>query len=108
MGTRMAEAVPQHGQRYQIESELARLTPAERVERGKKARAAVPRDSHAEFGPPADRPDPVLLLEEQEAVRVPELVPIRHGRMMVSPFAYYRGAALPMAHDLAATPVSGF
>jgi uncharacterized protein (DUF2252 family) len=100
--------VPQRGQRYQIDSELARLTPAERVERGKKARAAVPRDSHAEFSPTADRPDPVALLQEQEAVRVPELVPIRHGRMMVSPFTYYRGAALPMARDLAATPVSGF
>jgi uncharacterized protein (DUF2252 family) len=108
MGTRTAEAVPQRGQRYQIDSELARLTPAERVERGKKARAAVPRDSHAEFSPTADRPDPVALLQEQESVRVPELVPIRHGRMMVSPFTYYRGAALPMARDLAATPVSGF
>jgi uncharacterized protein (DUF2252 family) len=100
--------VPQRGQRYQIDSELARLTPAERVERGKKARAAVPRESHAEFRPPVDRPDPVALLQEQESVRVPELVPIRHGRMMVSPFTYYRGAALPMARDLAATPVSGF
>ena len=108
MGTRTAEAVPQRGQRYQIDAELARLTPAERVERGKKARAAVPRDSHAEFSPTADRPDPVALLQEQESVRVPELVPIRHGRMMVSPFTYYRGAALPMARDLAATPVSGF
>jgi uncharacterized protein (DUF2252 family) len=108
MGTRTAEAVPQRGQRYQIDSELARLTPAERVERGKKAQAAVPRDSHAEFSPTADRPDPVALLQEQESVRVPELVPIRHGRMMVSPFTYYRGAALPMARDLAATPVSGF
>jgi uncharacterized protein (DUF2252 family) len=108
MGTRTAEAVPQRGQRYQIDSELARLTPAERVERGKKARAAVPRDSHAEFSPTADRPDPVALLQEQESVRVPELVPIRRGRMMVSPFTYYRGAALPMARDLAATPVSGF
>src|ERR1700704_4120205 len=99
METRTVEvAVPQQrGPRYQIDSDLARLTPAERVERGKKARAAVPRNMHAEFGPPADRPDPVLLLEGQETVRVPELVPIRHGRMMVSPFTYYRGAALPMA-----------
>ncbi len=110
METRTVEAaVPQQrGPRYQIDSDLARLTPAERAERGKKARAAVPRNMHAEFGPPPDRPDPVLLLEGQETVRVPELVPIRHGRMMVSPFTYYRGAALPMAHDLAATPVSGF
>jgi uncharacterized protein (DUF2252 family) len=108
MGTRTAEAVPQRAQRYQLDTDLARLTPTERVERGKRARAAVPRDSHAEFTLPADRPDPVGLLEKQESVRVPELVPIRHGRMMVSPFTYYRGAALPMAHDLASTPVSGF
>ena len=109
MSTRTVVAVPQQRlPRYQIDSERGRLTPAERGARGKEARAAVPRESHAEFRPAADRPDPVALLEEQEAVRVPELVPIRHGRMMVSPFTYYRGAALPMARDLATTPVSGF
>jgi uncharacterized protein (DUF2252 family) len=59
------------------------------------------------FDPPSDRPDPVALLEEQSATRVPELVPVRYGRMMVSPFTYYRGAALPMASDLATTPVTG-
>jgi uncharacterized protein (DUF2252 family) len=59
------------------------------------------------FDPPPDRPDPIGLLEEQAASRVPELVPVRWGRMMVSPFSYYRGAALPMASDLATTPVSG-
>ena len=74
---------------------------------GKAARAAVPRSSHAAFDPPADRPDPVALLEEQGRSRVPELVPIRYGRMLASPFSYYRGAALPMAADLATTPVSG-
>jgi uncharacterized protein (DUF2252 family) len=83
------------------------MTPAERAERGKAARAAVPRESHAEFDPLLDRPDPLGLLEEQAKARVPELVPIRWGRMMASPFSYYRGAALPMASDLAATPVSG-
>jgi uncharacterized protein (DUF2252 family) len=67
----------------------------------------VPRDSHASFDPPAGRPDPVGLLEEQAKARVPELVPLRWGRMMVSPFTFYRGAALPMASDLASTPVSG-
>jgi uncharacterized protein (DUF2252 family) len=107
MGVRTAEAVSQRGQRYQLDSELGRLTPAERAERGKKARAAVPRESHAEFVRPADQPDPISMLAEQEAARVPELVPIRHGRMMVSPFTYFRGAALPMARDLATTPVSG-
>ena len=93
--------------RYQLDSECCRLTPAERVARGKTARAEVPRDSHAVFDPPKDRPDPIALLEEQAKTRVPELVPVRWGRMMVSPFTYYRGAALPMASDLATTPVSG-
>ncbi len=93
--------------RYQLDATAGRLTPAERVARGKAARAEVPRDSHAVFDPPKDRPDPIALLEEQAQTRVPELVPIRWGRMMVSPFTYYRGAALPMASDLATTPVSG-
>ena len=93
--------------RYQLDTEVGRLTPAERAARGKAARARVPRDTHAVFDPPADRPDPIGLLEEQARSRVPELVPVRWGRMMVSPFTYYRGAALPMASDLATTPVSG-
>jgi uncharacterized protein (DUF2252 family) len=93
--------------RYQLDTGLGQLTPAERVERGKAARAAVPRDSHAVFDPGPDRPDPLMLLEEQAKARVPELVPVRWGRMMVSPFTFYRGAALPMAADLATTPVSG-
>jgi uncharacterized protein (DUF2252 family) len=93
--------------RYQLDTGLAHLTPAERAVRGKAARAEVPLDSHAEFDPGPDRPDPIALLEEQAASRVPELVPVRYGRMMVSPFTYYRGAALPMAADLATTPVSG-
>jgi uncharacterized protein (DUF2252 family) len=79
----------------------------ERAARGKEARARVPRDSHGVFDPPSDRTDPIGLLEEQAQMRVPELVPVRWGRMMVSPFTYYRGAALPMASDLATTPVSG-
>ena len=79
----------------------------ERVARGRTARQQTPRSSHGRWEPAADRPDPVALLEEQALSRLPELVPVRYGRMMVSPFAYYRGAALPMASDLAATPVSG-
>ncbi|HUB23618.1 MAG TPA: DUF2252 domain-containing protein [Streptosporangiaceae bacterium] len=102
-----AEAPARTVGRYQLDSEMGRLTPAERAARGKAARAEVPRDSHAIFDPPADRPDPIGLLEEQAKSRVPELVPVRWGRMMVSPFTYYRGAALPMASDLATTPVSG-
>jgi uncharacterized protein (DUF2252 family) len=93
--------------RYQLDIGGCRFTPAERTARGKAARTQVPRDTHAVFDPPPDRPDPVGLLEEQARSRVPELVPIRWGRMMVSPFTYYRGAALPMASDLATTPVSG-
>jgi uncharacterized protein (DUF2252 family) len=83
------------------------LAPAERAARGKAARARVPRERHAEFRPAADRPDPVALLQQQDASRVPELLPIRYGRMLASPFAFLRGAALPMASDLAATPASG-
>ncbi len=86
---------------------VAHLTVAERVARGKAARAEVPRSSHGAFEPAATRPDPVALLERQAQTRVPELVPIRYGRMLVSPFAFYRGAAMIMAHDLAATPRSG-
>ena len=83
------------------------LTPEERAARGKAARAEVPRSSHAGFDPSDNRPDPIALLEEQAPSRVPELVPIRYGRMMVTPFTFYRGAALIMASDLAGTPSSG-
>jgi uncharacterized protein (DUF2252 family) len=83
------------------------LTPAERAERGKAARAEVPRTSHADFAPADARPDPIELLQRQAETRVPELVPIRYGRMLVSPFTFYRGAALIMASDLALTPESG-
>jgi uncharacterized protein (DUF2252 family) len=77
------------------------------VASGRAARRTLPRSSHGEWNPPPDRPDPVVLLEEQAETRAPELVPIRYGRMLVSPFTYYRGAALPMAADLAGTPHSG-
>ena len=107
MAAQTVEAPARVAGRYQLDTEVGRLSPAERAARGKAARAEVPRDSHAEFDPPSDRPDPISLLEEQARARVPELIPVRWGRMMVSPFTYYRGAALPMASDLAATPVSG-
>jgi hypothetical protein len=80
-------------------------SPAERAARGKAARTNAPRSSHARPGTP-DR-DPVELLERQATDRVPELVPVRYGRMLASPFAFFRGAALLMAHDLAGTPVTG-
>ena len=107
MGVRTSGPPARGALRYQLDTGLGELTPAERAARGKEARAAVPRDSHAAFDPPPDRPDPLALLEEQAEARVPELVPVRWGRMMVSPFTFYRGAALPMAADLAGTPVSG-
>ncbi len=82
-------------------------TVEERAQRGKNARKRVPRASQAEYDPPADRPDPVDLLEQQAATRVPDLVPIRYGRMVESAFPFYRGAALLMASDLSHTPDSG-
>ena len=83
------------------------LTPDERAARGKAARAEVSRRSHGEWEPSPARPDPVVLLEDQARTRVPELVPIRYGRMLTSPFAFFRGAAYIMAADLAAAPRSG-
>jgi uncharacterized protein (DUF2252 family) len=93
--------------RYSLDSGLGRLSPAERSERGRSARVQVPRESHAMFERPPDRPDPLSLLSAQATTRLPDLVPVRWGRMAASPFAYYRGAALPMASDLATTPVTG-
>ncbi|MDQ2873449.1 MAG: DUF2252 domain-containing protein [Actinomycetota bacterium] len=107
MGVTTVRAPLRPAQRYQLDTALSGLTVAERAARGTEARAEVPRESHAGFDPPPDRPDPIALLEDQAKSRVPELVPIRWGRMMVSPFTYYRGAALPMASDLAMTPQSG-
>ncbi|MGO8884996.1 MAG: DUF2252 domain-containing protein [Streptosporangiaceae bacterium] len=85
---------------------VEQLSRADRVARGKDARAVTPLESHAQFAPDGPR-DPVGLLLGQAQSRVPELVPVRHGRMLVSPFTFYRGAALPMAADLASTPASG-
>ncbi|HEV8277359.1 MAG TPA: DUF2252 domain-containing protein [Streptosporangiaceae bacterium] len=79
----------------------------DRKAKGLEARDRAPLSSHTKWRPAADRPDPVALLEQQDATREPDLVPVRHGRMMVSPFTFYRGAAAIMAADLAATPVAG-
>jgi len=83
------------------------LDVRERQARGRAARSAAPRNSHGQWKPAADRPDPVALLDEQAADRLPELVPVRTGRMLLSPFTFYRGGALIMAADLARTPNSG-
>ena len=82
-------------------------TPGERAAEGKAARSVAPRSGQGEWEPASDRRDPVELLEEQSASRVPELVPIRYGRMLVSPFTFFRGAAYPMAADLAGAPRTG-
>jgi uncharacterized protein (DUF2252 family) len=88
--------------------QVPHLTVGEHVARGKAARQEVPRSSHGTWEPAENRPDPIDLLQEQATTRVQELVPIRYGRMLVSPFTFYRGAAYVMASDLAPTPRSGF
>ena len=80
---------------------------ADRVATGRAARTASPRSSHAAWSPPPDRSDPVSILEQQEASRIPDLVALRHTRMLASRFAFFRGAAAVMAADLATTPTSG-
>jgi uncharacterized protein (DUF2252 family) len=82
-------------------------TRAERYAAGKALRSKAPRTSHGEWASASDRPDPISQLEESNLTRVPELVPIRYGRMSLSPFAFLRGSAVVMASDLAKTPVSG-
>src|ERR1700748_3148572 len=79
----------------------------DRMATGGQARERTPPTGHAGWVPAADRPDPVALLEEQNLTREKDLVPVRHGRMMVSPFTFYRGAAKVMAADLKDTPVAG-
>jgi uncharacterized protein (DUF2252 family) len=85
----------------------ALLEPGESAERGRAARRDLPRPVHGDWVPAPDRPDPIAVLQAQAATRVQELVPIRYGRMLVSPFTFYRGAAAVMAADLARTPVTG-
>ena len=88
-------------------NQIVHPTVDERRARGKAARTQTPLSSHDRWTPAADRPDPVALLEEQNVTREPDLVPVRHGRMMVSPFTFYRGAAKIMAADLKDTPTAG-
>jgi uncharacterized protein (DUF2252 family) len=90
-----------------IQAEQLYLSLDDRRARGEDAANRAPVSSHAAWSPAADRPDPVELLVAQDATREPDLVPVRHGRMMVSPFTFYRGAARVMAADLTATPTAG-
>src|SRR5262249_26430432 len=85
----------------------AALPITERLAAGRALRERVPRSGHADWKPPADRPDPGELLGASNRNRVPGLVPIRYGRMLQSPFAFLRGAAAVMAHDLAGIPTTG-
>ncbi len=80
---------------------------AERRAEGKYLRGKFPREVHATWTPAADRPGPVALVQQADQGRLPELVPLRHGRMVQSPFTFYRGAALNMAHDLSSLPTPG-
>jgi uncharacterized protein (DUF2252 family) len=79
----------------------------ERMAEGRAERESVPLEAHGEWATPGSRPDPVGIIEKQNATRVPELVPIRHGRMIVSPFTFYRGTAAIMASDLSSSPTTG-
>ncbi len=88
-------------------SAVPHFTPAERAARGKAARAELPRSAHGAWEPAPSRRDPIDLLEEQARMRLPELAPIRYGRMLVSPFAFFRGGASLMAADLADGPRTG-
>ncbi|HEY1445599.1 MAG TPA: DUF2252 family protein, partial [Acidimicrobiales bacterium] len=82
-------------------------TRAELLEAGRALRARVPRRSHSEWTATLDRRDPLEILTQSNANRLPDLVPVRNGRMMASPFAYYRGSPAVMAADLSRTPTTG-
>ena len=83
------------------------IKPSDRRAHGKRLRDTAPRDAHAAWRAPADRVDPIGILQAADATRQPDLVPLRYGRMLQSPFTFYRGSAGVMAADLAHTPVSG-
>ena len=91
----------------QPQSSPAQYSLAELKAMGKALRDKCPRASHAEWKPPGNRPDPVRVVLETDKGRIPDLVPLRHGRMVLSPFTFYRGSAFTMAQDLAGTPSSG-
>ena len=105
--TRLAEENGAQGAPFASSWRRTHLTVDQRMARGRAARREAPRSVHGRWEAAPDRPDPMALLEEQAVTRVAELVPIRYGRMLVSPFTFYRGAAAIMAADLAASPASG-
>jgi uncharacterized protein (DUF2252 family) len=92
---------------HEVHDRIDHVTRLEAEAHGREARSAVPRSSHGNWEPAAGRRSAVEILAEQAKSREPDLVPIRHGRMLVSPFTFYRGAAAIMAEDLGPTPASG-
>ena len=91
----------------EIPAQMARPSRTDQIAKGKALRDKCPRTSHAEWKPPHNRPDPVRLVLRADQGRIPDLLPLRHGRMVLSPFTFYRGSALAMADDLAGTPSTG-
>src|SRR5262249_4022141 len=91
----------------ELEGRTDHPSRAAQYEQGKALRAGCPRSAHARWKVPDHRPGTVELLEESSRGRIPELIPVRYGRMLPSPLAFYRGAALNMAADLAASPATG-
>jgi uncharacterized protein (DUF2252 family) len=106
-GSEEAAAAHVHDERFSRPRVVQHFTPAERAARGKAARGELPRSAHAACEPGPRRRDPVDLLEAQAQTRLPELSPIRYGRMLTSPFSFFRGAAYLMAADLADGPRTG-
>ncbi len=105
------DKLPEDLQRRPVEKPSTfepRPSRVELIARGRAMRKSCPRGSHKAWSAPDDRPDPLLLIEEANVGRIPELIPLRHGRMLASPFTFYRGTALNMAVDLAGTPTTGF
>src|SRR6516165_5829992 len=98
---------PLHPAPHSIRSFVSRPSVSELYAMGKKLRDTCPRTSHADWEPSNNRPDPIALVKESDNGRIPQLVPVWHGRMLQTPFTFYRGAALNMAADLANTPVTG-
>ena len=105
--TSSAQAAPRQILAEKVMTFPSRLSRVELVAKGEGLRTKCPRSSHAAWKPSKERISPLSLIKESDKGRLPELVPIRHGRMLKSPFTFYRGAALNMAADLATTPVSG-
>jgi uncharacterized protein (DUF2252 family) len=106
-GAHVLDERPRRGERSSRQKAVRHFTPAERGARGKAARGELPRSAHADWQPGPSRRDPIELLEEQAQTRLPELGPIRYGRMLVSPFTFFRGGAYLMAADLADGPRTG-